>query len=76
MADRPGVLAQVAEILGMQGIAVKSVVQRGLGTAARLVMVSHPVRESSFRAAVQLIARLDFMRAPPRVIRVIEETFE
>jgi homoserine dehydrogenase len=76
LADRPGVLAQVAEILGMQGVSVKSVVQKGLGPAARLVMVSHPVRESSFTAAVQLIARLDFMRAAPRVIRVIEETFE
>ena len=28
-----------------------------------------------FRAAVELISRLDFVRAPPRVIRVIEETF-
>ena len=31
VADRPGVLAQVAELLGMQGASIKSVVQRGLG---------------------------------------------
>ena len=75
VADRPGVLAQVAEILGLQGVSVKSVVQRGLGHNARLVMVMHPVLESKFDAAAGLIGRLDFVRSKPRVIRVIEETF-
>ncbi len=75
VADRPGVLAQVAEILGLQGVSIRSVVQKGLGEEARLVMVMHPVLESSFRAAVDLLSRLDFVREPPRVIRVIEETF-
>jgi homoserine dehydrogenase len=75
VADRPGVLAQVAEILGLQGVSIRSVVQKGLGDEARLVMVMHPVLESKFRAAVQMISRLDFVREPPRVIRVIEETF-
>ena len=73
--DRPGVLAQVAEILGLQGVSIRSVVQKGLGAEARLVMVMHPVLESKFRAAVELLSRLDFVREPPRVIRVIEETF-
>jgi homoserine dehydrogenase len=75
VADRPGVLAQVAELLGMQGASIKSVVQRGLGDNARLVMVLHPLLESRFYAAVRLIGRLDFMRAAPRAIRVIEEEF-
>ncbi len=76
VADHPGVLAQVAEILGLQGASIQSVVQRGLGADARLAMVMHPVLESRFRAAVELIGRLDFVRSPPRVIRVIGETFE
>jgi homoserine dehydrogenase len=76
VADRPGVLAQIAEILGMQGVSVKSVVQKGLGDDARLEMVVHPVLESAFDAAVDLIGRLDFLRAPPRTIRVIEELFD
>jgi homoserine dehydrogenase len=75
VADRPGVLAQVAEILGLQGVSIKSVVQRGLGNDARLVMVMHPVLESRFQAAVEMLSGLDFVRARPRVIRVIEETF-
>jgi homoserine dehydrogenase len=75
VADRPGVLAQIAEILGMQGASIKSVVQKGLGDNARLVMVMHPLLESRFYAAVRLIGQLDFMRAPPRAIRVIDEEF-
>jgi homoserine dehydrogenase len=75
VADRPGVLAQVAELLGLQGASIKSVVQQGLGDDARLVMVLHPLLESRFYAAVRLIGRLDFMRSAPRAIRVIEEEF-
>ena len=76
VADRPGVLAQIAEILGMQGVSVKSVVQKGLGNDARLEIVVHPVLESRFMAAVGLIGRLDFLRTTPRTIRVIEELFD
>jgi len=75
VADRPGVLAQVAQILGMQGASIKSVVQKGLGENARLVMVVHPILESRLRAAVALIGQLEFLRSPPRAIRVIEEEF-
>jgi homoserine dehydrogenase len=75
VADRPGVLAQVAELLGMQGASIKSVVQQGLGTEARLIMVLHPLLESRFSAALRLIGQLDFMRSAPRAIRVIEEEF-
>jgi len=75
VADSPGVLAQVAQVLGLQGISVKSVVQKGLGDNARLVMVVHPVLESSFFAACELIGGLDIVRSRPRAIRVIEEEF-
>ena len=73
--DEPGVLAQVAEVLGMQGASIKSVVQKGLGRQARLVMVLHPLLESRFYAAVQLISQMAFVRAVPRAIRVIDEEF-
>jgi homoserine dehydrogenase len=75
VADRPGVLAQVAQILGEHGASIKSVVQKGLGERARVAMVVHPLLESQFFAAVARIASLDFLRSPPRAIRVIEEEF-
>jgi homoserine dehydrogenase len=75
VADRPGVLAQIAQLLGLQGASIRSVVQKGLGENARLVMVTHPILESKFYAAVDMIAGLDFIRARPRAIRVIDEEF-
>jgi homoserine dehydrogenase len=75
VADRPGVLAQIAQLLGLQGASVKSVVQHGLGENARLVMVTHPILESRFFAAVEMIGALDFVRSRPRAIRVIDEEF-
>jgi homoserine dehydrogenase len=75
VADRPGVLAQIAQVLGDNEISVKSVVQRGIGDDARLVMVVHECLESRFKAAMDAIARLDFLRSAPRAIRVIEEEF-
>jgi homoserine dehydrogenase len=75
VADQAGVLAQLAQILGLQGISVKSFVQKGIGTDARLVMVLHPVLESKLFAAVEMIAGLEFVRARPRAIRVLDEEF-
>ena len=73
--DRPGVLAQIAEVLGDNEVSVRSVVQRGRGGEAQLIMVMHPVSEMRFGAALEKIAKLDFLRSPPRSIRVIEEEF-
>ena len=73
--DRPGVLATVTRVLGEQEVSIKSVVQRGLGEGARLVMVTHPVLESRLRAAVDALGGSPFLRSAPRTIRVIEEEF-
>jgi homoserine dehydrogenase len=75
VADRPGVLARIAEVLGRNEVSVRSVVQRGMGDDARLVMVMHEGLEESFFKALEEIATLDFLRAQPRSIRVIEEEF-
>ena len=75
VADRPGVLAQIAKVLGDKEVSVKSVVQRGVGDDARLVMVLHECLESRFAEALEAIDALDVLRDPPRAIRVIEEEF-
>ncbi len=75
VADEPGVLGEIAQVLGLQGVSVKSFVQKGLGPHARLVMVLHPVLESKLRVALDLIAGLPFVRARPRAIAVIDEEF-
>jgi len=75
VADEPGVLAEVAKLLSDGGISVKSVVQRGNASDARLVMVVHRCSEADFKAAVGRIGELDALRSSPRFIRVIEEEF-
>jgi homoserine dehydrogenase len=75
VADRPGVLASIAEVLGRNEVSVRSVVQRGLGDDARLVMVMHEGLEARFFKALEEIATLDFLRSQPRAIRVIEEEY-
>ncbi len=75
VADTPGTLASIAQLLGEQGASIKSVAQHGLGEHARLVMVIHPLAESRVREALRRIAALDFLRSTPRAIRVIEEEF-
>jgi homoserine dehydrogenase len=75
VADEPGVLAAITHVLGEQQVSIKSVVQRGMGERARLVMVTHPVLESRLREAVGRLAEMSAIRATPRMIRVIEEEF-
>lgn len=74
--DRPGVLAEVAAKLGEHAVSVRNFNQQGQGAGARLVMVMHPTLESNFTAAVEKIGALPFVKAAPRVIRVIEEEFD
>jgi homoserine dehydrogenase len=73
--DLPGVLAAVTKVLGEHEVSIRSVVQRGIAEHARLVMVTHPVLESSLSAAVAEVDAFGFIRAPTRTIRVIEEEF-
>ena len=75
VADEPGVLARIADVIGRNGISVKSVVQRGTGREASLVMVTHRAAERDFYAALESISGLDFLGAPPRAIRVIEKEY-
>jgi homoserine dehydrogenase len=74
--DRPGVLAQVAGLLGENGIGIESVIQKGRAQAAESVpvlMLSHPAREASVRRALEAIDRLPDLRARTRLIRIEDE---
>jgi homoserine dehydrogenase len=73
--DRPGVLAQIAQLLGDAGASIRSVVQRGLGERAQLMMVTHPLAHSRLEVALAAIGGLEYVRAPPRAISVIDEEF-
>jgi homoserine dehydrogenase len=75
VTDEPGVLTAVTRVLGEQDVSIRSLVQRGTGEGARLVMVTHAIPESRLRAAIVQLREFEFVRSPPRTIRVIEEEF-
>jgi homoserine dehydrogenase len=72
-ADRPGVLAEIATILGDAGISIEAVVQpeppRG-SPKAKLVMLTHTVRERQMNEALARVARLDTVEGDVMRIRV------
>jgi homoserine dehydrogenase len=69
--DRPGVLAAIAAITGEEGVSIRTVVQKGQGERARLVMVLHEGPEERVIGAVARIARLPEVREQPVLIRVL-----
>jgi len=71
--DQPGVLAQVAQVLGLQNVSIRSVAQEGLGDGASLVMITHRAPETAMAAAIGMISGLGFVRGEPRAIRVFDE---
>jgi homoserine dehydrogenase len=69
--DAPGVLATIAAALAEQGVSIDSVVQRADSGRAQLVIVTHPAREGSARAAVARISDLAVCEGEPVILRVL-----
>src|SRR5476651_1711069 len=76
VVDRPGVLADVARVLASRQIGISSVIQpeAHLGETTALVLMLHDAPESQLQAAVQEIAKIGAVKAPPVHLRV--EDFE
>ena len=72
-ADRPGVLAEVATIFGEAGISIEAVVQpeppRG-AAQAKLVMLTHRVRERQMNEAVARVEALAVVEGSVTCIRM------
>jgi homoserine dehydrogenase len=72
-ADRPGVLSQIAGILGQHDISIMSVLQKGRAAAEAVpvVMMTHEARERDMRAALTAIDRLPAVPSRTTMIRVV-----
>jgi homoserine dehydrogenase len=68
--DRPGVLARIAGVFGENGVSIKSVIQHGMGNEARIVLITHAVREESIRATVGGLEESEAVNRIASVIRV------
>jgi homoserine dehydrogenase len=76
VVDQPGVLAQVAGILGDLGIGISSVIQpeEHEPESVPLVLMVHTATNAQINSAIVKIAKLACVKRPPRLIRV--ETFQ
>ncbi len=71
--DRPGVLAQVASVLGASGIGISSLIQpedTATSDSIMLVLMIHDARLGDMKAAVSEIEKLDCVREAPVWMRV------
>ena len=73
--DRPGVLAQLAGILGEHQISLRQVVQEGAEEPDRpvtVVMLTHVATEAQVRTALATIDKLPSTTAPTCLIRLAD----
>jgi homoserine dehydrogenase len=76
VADRPGVLAPVAESFARRGVSIKAVHQEGRGEDASLIIVTHTAREADLADTIADLAAMDAVRAVDSVLRVEGEEGE
>lgn len=70
VADRPGVLASVAQTFAKHGVSIQTVRQTGLDDAAELIVMTHAGRDEALAATVAELKSLDAVKDVASVIRV------
>ena len=73
--DRPGVLAQMAQILGDRQISIASVIQKEADPSAQtaeVVITTHPSREQDVQQALKEMERLEVVKEIGNTLRVEE----
>jgi homoserine dehydrogenase len=72
-ADQPGVLAQIARVLGMHQISIASVIQKesdSKSQTAEIVIMTHQALERNMRMAIEEINELEITQEVSNFIRV------
>ena len=75
VVDRPGVLAQVAQVFADHEVSIETVRQQlhpaaDAGPRAQLVVVTHQASDAALSATVDALAGLDVVQAVASVLRV------
>jgi homoserine dehydrogenase len=68
--DRPGVLAEIAERFGHNGVSIERVWQEGAGHDAALLFVTHRAQEGAFQKTVAELRDLDVVHEVRSLLRV------
>ncbi|MEV7806420.1 homoserine dehydrogenase [Microbispora sp. NPDC088329] len=70
VADKPGVLARVADIFARHDVSIQTVRQEGRGDDAQLVLVTHRASDAALSGTIEELRELDIVRAVAGVMRV------
>jgi homoserine dehydrogenase len=70
VADRPGVLAEIAGDFGHNGVSIERVWQEGSGDEATLVFITHRAQEGALQKTLQELRESTAVRAVASVLRV------
>jgi homoserine dehydrogenase len=70
VADRPGVLAPVAEAYARHDVSIQAVRQMSRGDEAQLIIVTHTARDAALSATIRELEALPMVRAVDSVMRV------
>src|ERR1700685_25196 len=70
VADKPGVLAPVAEAFARHGVSIQAVRQTSRGEDALLIIVTHEARDADLDATIDELKALPVVRAVASVMRV------
>jgi homoserine dehydrogenase len=69
--DVSGVLARIAAVFGDHGVSIESMIQKGRGAEAELVLITHPTSERNFFAAIDEASNLPCCKSRPMTLRVL-----
>jgi homoserine dehydrogenase len=71
VADRPGVLADVAAVFGAHRVSIRSMEQVGLAGEARLVFITHSAQEKDMQATLAGLREIEAVERIGGLLRVI-----
>lgn len=70
VADKPGVLATVAQLFASNNVSIETVRQSGRGNSAELIVATHSAPESSLKKTVAELAKSDVVKGVESVLHI------
>jgi homoserine dehydrogenase len=70
VADKPGVLAAIAQTFASENVSIQTVRQTSQGSGAELIVVTHDATEEALASTVRRLSQMEMVRTIESVIRV------
>ncbi|MBU3693006.1 MAG: homoserine dehydrogenase [Candidatus Nanopelagicaceae bacterium] len=71
VADKPGVLATVAQLFASSNVSIETVRQTGRGDSAELIVATHSAPEKALNKTVAALSQSDVVKSVESVLRIL-----